>query len=133
KVSRFELEKLIENDYLNLGKKELYRGSISSIDIERFIMGLNNEDRPTLDTIDAIAISNDQINLKQICEILKINYETARKLANMGWFNSEENYLDTEDSKKYSKKKLHEFDRKYMRSEEHTSELQSREKLVCRL
>lgn len=114
KVSRFELEKLIENDYLNLGKKELYRGSISSIDIERFIMGLNNEDKPTLDTIDAIAISNDQINLKQICEILKINYETARKLANMGWFNSEENYLDTEDSKKYSKKKLHEFDRKYM-------------------
>ena len=114
KVSRFELEKLIENDYLNLGKKELYRGSISSIDIERFIMGLNNEDKPALDTLDAIAISNDHIDLKQVSEILKINYETARKLANMGWFNSEENYLDTDDPKKYSKKKLHEFDRKYM-------------------
>jgi hypothetical protein len=104
KVSRFELEKLIENDYLNLGKKELYHGSISSIDIERFIMGLNNEDKPAFDTIDAIAISNDHIDLKQVSEILKINYETARKLANMGWFNSAESYLDKADPKNIQRK-----------------------------
>lgn len=114
KVSRFELEKLIESDYLRLGKKELYHGNISSIDIERFIMGLINKDKPTLDSPNTITLCNDYIDLKEISKILEINYETARKLANCGWFNSKEDYPDAYDPKKYSKKRLDEFNRKYM-------------------
>src|SRR5690606_1054780 len=41
------------------------------------------------------------------------NYETARKLANMGWFNIERNELTVGETKQFSKKKLHEFDNKY--------------------
>lgn len=114
KVSRFELEKLIESDYLRLGKKEFYHGNISSIDIERFLMGLINKDKPTLDSPNTITLCNDYIDLKEISKILEINYETARKLANYGWFNSKEDYPDAYDPKKYSKKRLDEFNRKYM-------------------
>lgn len=114
KVSRFELEKLIESDYLRLGKKEFYHRNISSIDIERFIMGLINKDKPTLDSPNTITLCNDYIDLKEISKILEINYETARKLANCGWFNSKEKYPDAYDPKKYSKKRLNEFNKKYM-------------------
>lgn len=114
KVSRFELEKLIESDYLRLGKKELYRGNISSIDIERFIIGLIDKDESIADTLNDTTIFNDHICLKKISEVLEINYETARKLANIGWFNLEQNELDVDSPKQYSKNKLHEFDRKYM-------------------
>ncbi|ENV44917.1 TniQ family protein [Acinetobacter schindleri] len=114
KVSRFELEKLIESDYLKLGKKELYRGNISSIDIERFLLGLIDNDESIADTLSNKTIVNDHIFLKEISEVLEINYETARKLANIGWFNLEQNKLDIDTPKQYSKNKLHEFDKKYM-------------------
>lgn len=114
KVSRFELEKLIESDYLKLGKKELYYGNISSIDIERFLIRLDSEVESTFDTQNSFQIFNENFGLKEIAEILTINYETARKLAKMGWFDSEKNYQDTDSSGKYSKKKLHEFQSKYM-------------------
>lgn len=114
KVSRFELEKLIESDYLRLGKKELYHGNISSTYIERFIMGLMNEDKTTACTLNETTIFNDHIDLKKISEILEINYETARKLANIGWFSLEQEELAVDGRKQYSKKKLHEFDSKYM-------------------
>lgn len=114
KVSRFELEKLIESDYLKLGKKELYRGNISSIDIERFLLGLIDNDESIADTLSNKTIVNDHIFLKEISEVLEINYETARKLANIGWFNLEQNKLDIDAPKQYSKNKLHEFDKKYM-------------------
>lgn len=114
KVSRFELEKLIESDYLKLGKKELYRGKISSIDIERFLLGLIDKDESIADTLSNTTIVNDHICLKEISEVLEINYETARKLANIGWFNLEQNKLDIDAPRQYSKNKLHEFDKKYM-------------------
>ncbi|QIO08130.1 TniQ family protein [Acinetobacter lanii] len=113
-VSRFELDKLIKNDYLNLGKKELYHGKISSIDIERFIMGLVNKDKPTAYTQETTAIYNEHIDLKKISAVLKINYETARKLANIGWFSLEQDELAVDGPKQYSKKKLYEFDSKYI-------------------
>lgn len=84
KVSRFELEKLIESDYLKLGRKELYHGNISSIDIERFHLGLIDKDESIADTLSDTTIINDHICLKKISEVLEINYETARKLANIG-------------------------------------------------
>ena len=114
KVSRFELEKLIESDYLKLGRKELYHGNISSIDIERFLLGLIDKDESIADTLSDTTIINDHICLKKISEVLEINYETARKLANIGWFNLEQNELDVDGPKQYSKNKLLEFDRKYM-------------------
>lgn len=113
-ISRFELEKLIENDFLKLGQKELYKGDIASRDIEHFLIDTYSQPKSALLTSIEAPADNDSMQLKDVAKLLDINYETARKLANMGWFNSEENYLDTEDSKKYSKKKLHEFDRKYM-------------------
>lgn len=114
KVSRFELEKLIESDYLRLGKKELYRGNISSIDIERFLTGLIDKDESKADTLNDTTIFNDYICLKKISEVLEINYETTRKLANIGWFSLEHDGLDVDGPKQYSKNKLHEFASKYM-------------------
>lgn len=114
KVSRFELEKLIESDYLRLGKKELYHGNISSIKLERFLMGLIEKDQSIAGTLNDTTIVNDHICLKKISEVLKINYETARKLANIGWFNLEKNELDADGPKQYSKNKVHAFARKYM-------------------
>ena len=114
KVSRFELDKLIENDYLGLGEKVLYRGNISSIDIERFLMGLIDKDESIADTLNDTTLPNDQICLKKISEILEINYETARKLANIGWFSFEQGELDLASPKQYSKNKLYEFSSKYI-------------------
>ncbi|MFW1859396.1 TniQ family protein [Acinetobacter defluvii] len=114
KVSRFELEKLIESDYLKLEKKELYRGNISSIDIERFLLGLIDKDESIANTLSDTTFVNDHICLNKISEFLEINYETARKLANIGWFNLEQNELDVDVPKQYSKSKLKEFDKKYM-------------------
>lgn len=113
KVSRFELEKLIENDYLRLEGKELYRGNILSTAIENFLTDGENDNKPVSDTLNTIPICNNHIDLKEISESLEINYETARKLANMGWFNIERNELTVGETKQFSKKKLHEFDNKY--------------------
>ncbi|CAB1216631.1 TniQ family protein [Acinetobacter bouvetii] len=106
KVSRFELEKLIESDYLKFGNKELYHGNISSLDIERFIMGLNNIDQPTFEILDTVTICNDRIDLKEISKTLEINYETARKLANNGWFDVDKNVQIADKPQMYSKKKF---------------------------
>lgn len=114
KVSRFELEKLIENDYLKLGKSEHYRGNISSIDIERFLIGLISREESTLDTKIEISINHGNLGLKEIATNLDINYETARKLAKMGWFDSVHNSNDIGTIKKYSKEKVQEFKNKYM-------------------
>lgn len=114
KISRFELEKLIEADFLNLGKKELYRRNISSIDIERYIIKLNNKTKIIPHNQNKTNISNNVVDIKEISQFLKINYETSRKLANYGWFNFKEINQKSHYSKKYSKKNLYEFNRKYI-------------------
>lgn len=80
--------------------------NISSLDIERFIMGLNNIDQPTFEILDTVTICNDRIDLKEISKTLEINYETARKLANNGWFDVDKNVQIADKPQMYSKKKF---------------------------
>lgn len=113
-ISRFELEKLIDSDYLNLGDKELYKGYIASIDVERFLIGAFSQAKSASVTkIDAPTCS-DNIPLKDVAKILDINYETTRKLAKAGWFNLENTLKKPQTLKKYSKQKVNKFKNNYM-------------------
>ncbi|MEQ1370276.1 TniQ family protein [Acinetobacter schindleri] len=113
-VSRFELEKLIESDYLNLGEKELYKGDIASIDVERFLIGAYPQPKSVLVTNIEESVDNDEIQLKDVAKILDINYETARKLAKSEWFNLENTSEKPWTLKKYSKEKVNRFKDKYI-------------------
>lgn len=113
-ISRFELEKLIDNDYLNLGEKELYKGNIASIDVERFLIGAYPQPKSVLVTSIEVSTDNDNIQLKDVAKILEINYDLARKLAKSGWFKLENTNEIPQTFKKYSKEKVNEFKENYI-------------------
>lgn len=113
-VSRFELEKLIDSDYLNLGEKELYKGNIASIYVERFLIGAYPQPKSVVVTNIEEPVDKDEIQLKDVAKILDINYETARKLAKAGWFNLENMSEKPQTLKKYSKEKVNRFKDKYI-------------------
>lgn len=113
-VSRFELEKLIDSDYLNLGEKELYKGDIASIDIERFLIGIYLQPKSVLVNNIEESIDNDEIRLKDVAKVLDINYETARKLVKIGCFKLENKYKNQQTQKNYSKEKVNKFKENYI-------------------
>lgn len=113
-ISRFELEKLIENDFLNLGQKELYKGDIASRDIERFLIDTYSQPKSALLTSIVAPADNDSMQLKDVAKLLNINYDIARKLAKAGWFKLENTNEIPQTFKKYSKKKVNEFKDNYI-------------------
>lgn len=113
-ISRFEIEKLIDSDYLNLGNKELYKGDIASIDIEHLLIDAYSQPKSVLVTSIEVSTDNDNIQLKDVAKILEINYDIARKLAKSGWFNLKNTYEKPQTLKKYSKEKVNKFKNNYM-------------------
>lgn len=113
-ISRFELEKLIENDFLHLGQKELYKGDIASRDIERFLINTYSQPKSTFLTSIEAPADNDSMQLKDVAKLLDINYDIARKLAKAGWFKLENTNEISQTFKKYSKKKVNEFKDNYI-------------------
>lgn len=113
-ISRFELEKLIENDFLRLGQKELYKGDIASRDIEHFLIDTYSQPKSTLLTSIEAAADNDSMQLKDVAKLLDINYDLARKLAKSGWFKLENTNEIPQTFKKYSKEKVNEFKENYI-------------------
>ncbi|WOE42358.1 TniQ family protein [Acinetobacter chinensis] len=113
-ISRFDLEKLIDNDYLNLGKKELYKGDIASVDVERFLIGSFSQIKSASAAKIEASTCSDNIALKDVAQILDINYETARKLVKTGWFKLENKYKNQQKQKNYSKEKVNKFKENYI-------------------
>ncbi|MCA4791195.1 TniQ family protein [Acinetobacter towneri] len=113
-ISRFELEKLIENDFLKLGQKELYKGDIASRDIEHFLIDTYSQPKSTLLTSIEAPADNDSMQLKDVAKLLDINYDLARKLAKSGWFKLENTNEIPQTFKKYSKEKVNEFKENYI-------------------
>jgi len=113
-ISRFELEKLIENDFLKLGQKELYKGDIASRDIEHFLINTYSQPKSTLLTSIEAPADNDSMQLKDVAKLLDINYDLARKLAKSGWFKLENTNEIPQTFKKYSKEKVNEFKENYI-------------------
>jgi hypothetical protein len=72
---------LIENDFLKLGQKELYKGDIASRDIEHFLIDTYSQPKSTLLTSIEAPADNDSMQLKDVAKLLDINYDLARKLA----------------------------------------------------
>ena len=113
-ISRFELEKLIENDFLKLGQKELYKGDIASRDIEHFLIDTYSQPKSVLVTSIKAPADNDSMQLKDVAKLLDINYDLARKLAKSGWFKLENTNEIPQTFKKYSKEKVNEFKENYI-------------------
>ena len=113
-ISRFELEKLIENDFLKLGQKELYKGDIASRDIEHFLIDTYSQPKSALLTNIEAPANNDSMQLKDVAKLLGINYDIARKLAKAGWFKLENTNEIPQTFKKYSKEKVNEFKENYI-------------------
>jgi len=113
-ISRFELEKLIENDFLKLGQKELYKGDIASRDIEHFLIDTYSQPKSALLTSIEAPIDNDSMQLKDVAKLLNINYDIARKLAKAGWFKLENTNEMPQTFKKYSREKVNEFKENYI-------------------
>ncbi|WP_252717527.1 hypothetical protein [Acinetobacter soli] len=113
-ISRFELEKLIESDFLKLGQKELYKGDIASRDIEHFLIDTYSQPKSTLLTSIEAPADNDSMQLKDVAKLLDINYDLARKLAKSGWFKLENTNEIPQTFKKYSKEKVNEFKENYI-------------------
>lgn len=113
-ISRFELEKLIENDFLKLGQKELYKGDIASRDIEHFLIDTYSQPKSALLTSIEAPANNDSMQLKDVAKLLGINYDIARKLAKSGWFKLENTNEIPQTFKKYSKEKVNEFKENYI-------------------
>ena len=113
-ISRFELEKLIENDFLKLGQKELYKGDIASRDIEHFLIDTYSQPKSALLTSIEAPIDNDSMQLKDVAKLLNINYDIARKLAKSGWFKLENTNEMPQTFKKYSREKVNEFKENYI-------------------
>lgn len=113
-ISRFELEKLIENDFLKLGQKELYKGDIASRDIEHFLIDTYSQPKSTLLTSIEAPADNDSMQLKDVAKLLDINYDLARKLAKSGWFKLDNTNEIPQTFKKYSKEKVNEFKENYI-------------------
>ena len=113
-ISRFDLEKLIENDFLKLGQKELYKGDIASRDIEHFLIDTYSQPKSALLTNIEAPANNDSMQLKDVAKLLGINYDIARKLAKVGWFKLENTNEIPQTFKKYSKEKVNEFKENYI-------------------
>lgn len=113
-ISRFEIEKLIENDFLKLGQKELYKGDIASRDLEHFLIDTYSQPKSVLLTSIEAPADNNSMQLKDVAKLLDINYDIARKLAKAGWFKLENTNEIPQTFKKYSKEKVNEFKENYI-------------------
>lgn len=105
---------MIENDFLNLGQKELYKGDIASRDIELFLIDTYSQPKSALLTSIEAPADNDSMQLKDVAKLLGINYDIARKLAKAGWFKLESTNEIPQTFKKYSKEKVNEFKENYI-------------------
>ncbi|WP_327858186.1 TniQ family protein [Acinetobacter guillouiae] len=113
-VTHNTLEDWIEQDFLKLGDINHYYDVIPSQSIEKFLILNRNKNLLRKPRTKEIHLHPKQLDLKEISNILDINYETARKLANTGWFDLDRLSNDAKAAEGYSFTKLESFKSEYI-------------------
>lgn len=113
-LSRETMKIWINQNYLNFEDKNHYFGDISSRFIEKFLTDISLKTKHPIKPIFNHPPYPETLCLKGIAEALEINYETARKLAKMNWFDNEIICSEGKRINGYSLTKLAEFKNRYM-------------------
>ncbi|WP_252152071.1 helix-turn-helix domain-containing protein [Acinetobacter wuhouensis] len=104
----------IDQDFLKLGESQRYYGSIPSHFIEEFLTISQYKPLLRKPRMKETLSSPKPLDLKKIAQQLDINYETARKLTNMGWFDLDQLCNDAKAANGYSFIKLENFQNEYI-------------------
>lgn len=104
----------IDQDFLKLGDHQRYYGTIPSNFIEKYLGTNKREVLLRKPRMKAVSPHPKQLELKEIAQKLDIQYETARKLTNLGWFDLDQLCSDGKAAKGYSFIKLENFQNEYI-------------------